>query len=99
MYFMVPAGVNEISIRVSGDNNAEVVSIALFDPAGKIVKSKANVSKPDLLCHKRENAEKNEIWSLDITKAVEDFNLSILGGAIPILSDSPDKLFIMDPSK
>lgn len=92
MYFFVPAGVDEIALRVAGDNENEHVSANLLDPKGKIIQSIKQIKKPTLLYTRRAQADKSEIWSIQIVHAVDDFNIMILGKSLPVLSSSPDQV-------
>ncbi len=92
MYFMVPKGVEEVAVRISGDNAAEWVSASLFNAAGVKVQSEKFVTEAALLIHKRSAADKNEIWSVNIDGCVEDYNLSIMGDSIPVFSSDRNRL-------
>ena len=92
MYFLVPAGVADVAVKVSGDSHAEFVSVILRDSAGNAVVSQGKVTEPMLLHHRRTAAGADEAWSVEVTDSVDDFNITILGDAVPVFSDSPDKL-------
>jgi hypothetical protein len=91
VYFLAPAGTREVAVRVSGEEK-ETVTATLFDPAGKAVVRKEKISSPQLLYCVKKNPDKDEVWSIDFSQVVDDFNFAILGEAIPIASDAPDKL-------
>ncbi len=92
MYFLVPAGVKEVALRISGDNDSEPVDAALLDPSGNIAAQQKKLTKPTLFMHQRNNPAVAEVWSVQVSNAVDDFNVAILGDSIPVLSDSPEKL-------
>lgn len=92
MYFLVPAGVSDVAAKVSGDSHAEYVSVILRDSAGAPVVTLEKVTEPMLLHHRRTATGADEAWSVEVTDSVDDFNITILGDAVPVFSDSPDKL-------
>ncbi len=93
MYFYVPAGVKEVALRVSGENEEEWLNVDLLDPAGRIAVSEKKITKPTLLLVERRNPAVAEVWSIRVNSAVDDYNIAILGDSIPILSATPDSVF------
>lgn len=93
MYFLVPAGVDELALRISGgESESEHVSVNLLDPAGNIIQSAKKITEPKLIYQKRDNSGKDEIWSIQVTHAADDFSIMLLGKSVPILSNSPDQI-------
>ncbi len=93
MYFTVPSGVGQVAVRVAGENASEWLSADLLDPSGKVVKSEKKITSPTMFIADRANPDKEEIWSVRINMAVDDFTVAIFGDSIPVLASSPDRGF------
>jgi hypothetical protein len=92
IYFLVSAGIKEVAVRING-TATETVTAALLNPSGTPVMEKKKISSLQLLSSERNNSQKTEIWSVVFSQVVDDFCFAVVGEAIPIVSDSPDKLF------
>ncbi|NMA46038.1 MAG: right-handed parallel beta-helix repeat-containing protein [Lentisphaerae bacterium] len=95
-YFMVPAGVKDIAIKVAPAPN-EPVSAALIDPAGKTVHAVDNTAGACILKHQREDAGKDEIWRLAFPYALEDYSFCLGAPLPPLVSTAPENLLILSP--
>ncbi len=92
-YFMVPAGVTDISIEVAPDLG-EPVSSALVGPDGKAVLSFNRSDAVKHLKYTRPDASKDEIWCLSFPYAREDFRFRLGAPLPPLVSTAPENLLI-----
>jgi polygalacturonase len=92
-YFMVPAGVKDISIEVAPEVN-EPVSSALLDPSGKAVLSYERSADIRHLKYSRPDASKAEIWCLSFPWAREDFRFRVGSPLLPLVSTAPENLLV-----
>lgn len=95
-FFMVPAGVKDIAIKIAPDPN-EPVSAALIDPAGKTVHAIADATNAFILKHHREDAAKDEVWSLAFPSALEDYSFRLGAPLPPLVATAPENLLIVNP--
>ena len=99
-FFWVPPGTKEFAIKVSGENAAECVKVALFDSAGNKVEEKDNIAQAHQFVAKPKDASQGEIWSLRLDKpttgVLEDFHVQ-LQGIPPVLSHTKESL--LKPAK
>ena len=90
---MVPAGVEEIKVEISGQAG-ETVDAALRGPDGKTVTSATNVSDAKILSYTRPETNKSEVWSILIRNAIDDHYLRLGAPLLPLISNSPENLLV-----
>jgi hypothetical protein len=99
-FFWVPPGTKEFAIKVSGENAAECVKAALFDPAGNKVEEKDNIAQAHQFVSSPTNPAQGEVWSVSLarpaTGVLEDFHVQ-LQGIPPALSHTKESL--LKPAK
>ena len=99
LYFAVPAGLEQFTVRSSGQGG-ETVRITVYDPEGKQVatgQTSAKASSTTLTVPAGAHAGKT--WSLSLTKAdegtLEDNSLSLDAKLPPALSFQADQVFAL----
>ncbi|MFA6104345.1 MAG: right-handed parallel beta-helix repeat-containing protein [Victivallaceae bacterium] len=91
LFFQVPAGLKDVRIEVFGEQD-ESLSAALLNANGTTVHRLSNIEDPGLLSFKRIESSKSEIWAVEFSNAVEDSYMRIGDGLIPIVSETPASL-------
>ncbi len=88
LYFQVPAGVKDIAVEVSGEPN-EPVEAVLVDARGVVVARVPYSAKCQLLKYTRNNADKNELYRVEIIKAYEDWTVRLQAPLPPLFYLNP----------
>ena len=94
LYFVVPAGAEEVKVEVAGDESKEWVHAYLRDAGQRIVgKAVECYSAPRIISVKRTPSEKDEIWSLEL-HAEEDHRVRLGAPCLPIFYAAPENILI-----
>ena len=88
LYFQVPAGVKNIAVEVSGEPN-EPVEAVLVDARGIVVARVPYSANRQLLKYTRNNADKTELYRVEIIKAYEDWNVRLQAPLPPLFYLNP----------
>ncbi|MDD3694513.1 MAG: right-handed parallel beta-helix repeat-containing protein [Lentisphaeria bacterium] len=88
LYFLVPAELREVAIRV-GASMGEPVAVQLIDEKGKVVDNKPQFTGVQFLKASREASAKDEIWQIRLHQVVEDHNVRLGAPLKPIVYTSP----------
>lgn len=89
MYFTVPAGTEKFTFTVSASPGADV---RIIDPAGKVRAEKKKISAAELLSVRCGKAAGDQVWAIEIRKAVWETVLHMHAPLVPILSENPEIL-------
>ncbi len=93
LYFYVPAGTKEFGVKVAGEGLGEGVKATLYEPAGKQVSQKDDVTQAQQFEIASPAASQGEIWSLQTERAshvyLEDYYIQLLG-IPPLVTASPE---------
>ena len=90
-YFAVPAGVKEVMVELNGSPR-EPASGYLYNAEGKIVASGVKLEGGKILAAKRSDANKFEIWALQLAVAKSWVRLG--APLLPLLSPDPANILI-----
>ena len=94
LYFVVPAGAEEVKVEVAGEGSREWVHAYLRDANQKIVaKAIECFTAPRILTVKRMPSKKDEIWSLDL-HAEEDHHVRLGAPCLPVFYAAPENILI-----
>ena len=91
LYFAVPAGVKEVMVELNGSPR-EPASGYLYNAEGKIVASGVKLEGGKILAAKRSDANKFEIWALQLAVAKSWVRLG--APLLPLLSPDPANILI-----
>ena len=98
-FFLVPRGVSEFGIKVTGGDGAELVRVAVLDELGRTVAERDNISHWQFVVT-RESSEKDEVFTIRFERpsvgVLEDFFVQ-LQGIPPLLV--PVKEALLKPLK
>lgn len=89
MYFTVPAGTDKFTFTVSAKPNADV---KIIDPAGKVRAEKKKIAAAELLTVRCGKLPEDQVWAIEIRKAVWETMLHMHAPLVPILSENPEIL-------
>ncbi|MBP5639717.1 MAG: right-handed parallel beta-helix repeat-containing protein [Victivallales bacterium] len=87
-YFVVPAGLQEFHIEVSGEP-AETLDAALVNPQGIVAAEAKTIRASVILTAKRPENAPAEVWKLQMTEVIEDHKFCLGAGVVPIASTDP----------
>jgi hypothetical protein len=94
-YFLVPAGVREFGIKVSGDGEIEGVKITVYDERGQVLDERDNIVRAHQFVIKRDKPERDEIFAIRFERpsagVLEDFYVQ-LQGIPPLLAPVKEAL-------
>jgi len=97
-YFLVPSGVREFGIKVSGDSETEGVKAIVCDERGRVLEERDNIVQAHQFIIKRDKFERDEIFSIRFQRPsvgiLEDFYVQ-LQGIPPLLA--PEKKALLKP--
>ena len=89
MYFTVPAGTEDFVFTVSASPSADA---RIIDPAGKVRAEKKNITAAELLSVRCGKTAGDQVWAVEIRKAVWKTVLHMHAPLVPILSENPEIL-------
>ncbi len=95
LYFAVPAGLQEFKLEVAGQIS-ETVTAEILTPASKVMKVLKDFDGPHVFELKRQSTEA-EIWSIRLSRAVEDVEVRLLEPLSPVFATHPDNLLRVIP--
>ncbi len=91
LYFEVPAGSREFTIKVSG-HPREYMDVKLYNQDQQLVNELRKIEMPRYLRATRVPSAENEIWSVDIANMVEDGYIEFGSPLIPVVAFEPRQL-------
>lgn len=95
LYFLVPAGTKEFGVFIYGQGAGEAIKATVFDPTGKQVWEKDNITLPEMCAPEQAPPAEDQVWRLRLTKpsgtTYED-NFVDLRGIPPFLARDPRAL-------
>lgn len=95
VFFAAPRGTQQLALRMQGEGEAERVGVAVFDPTGRELWTRPNLSQAEHQIYQPQNASNDSVWrckfSLPQTGVLEDHYLE-LRGVPPLISFSADWL-------
>jgi hypothetical protein len=95
LYFLVPAGTKEFGVFIYGQGEGEAIKATVFDPTGKQVWEKDNITLPQMCAPEQAPPTEDQVWRLQLSKPTgttyED-NYVDLRGVPPFLARDPRAL-------
>ena len=88
LYFTVPAGVKKFTLGFDANPRQNII---VYNAAGEKVMQK-EIEKLDILELSRQNAQKDEIWSIGIRKASWSVNVRLYSPLSGLVSPDPSLL-------
>lgn len=96
LYFHVPAGLREFSLRVAG-SGAETVRLNVFAPDGRQVATSQTTQQTQVDLQVPVGDDADSVWSLELTRAdigpLEDSTIRLDPKLPPVLSLTPEEVF------
>ena len=90
-YFFVPASGSDVCVMLKPE---EAMSAALRDASGAAVAERGFSTKPDILRGKKASGQA-EVWSLSVPKVAEDALFRIGAPALPIVTQDPEAMLVL----
>ncbi len=87
LYFVVPKELEEVVVKVQGDDN-EAVQIEIVDGQGQVRATSEYTAAAQLLTIPREATAAPEWWRVRVVKMVEDYSIQLAAPIPPILYSS-----------
>ena len=93
LYFQVPAGEKEVALEISGEPN-EPVEAVLVNARGNVAARVPYSANRQLLKAVRTNADKTELWRVEVVKAYEDWTVRLKAPLPPLFYINPADVLV-----